>query len=67
MQARNERRGEECVMLDLLPLVMVMAQEGKLEEEMQFSKRLQRIQRAREQTVEQVYQTDEEVLGALGP
>ncbi len=54
-------------MLDLLPLVMVMAQEGKLEEEMQFSKRLQRIQRAREQTVEQVYQTDEEVLGALGP
>jgi ribonucleoside-diphosphate reductase beta chain len=34
---------------------------------MQFSKRLQRIQRAREQTVEQVYQTDEEVLGALGP
>src|SRR6266851_2403425 len=65
MQARNERRGEECVMLDLLPLVMVMAQEGKLEEEMQFSKRFQRIQRAREQTVEQVYQTDEEVLGAL--
>jgi ribonucleoside-diphosphate reductase beta chain len=34
---------------------------------MQFSKRLQRIQRAREQTVEQVYQTDEEVSGALGP
>jgi ribonucleoside-diphosphate reductase beta chain len=34
---------------------------------LQFSKRLQRIQRAREQTVEQVYQTDEEVLGALGP
>jgi ribonucleoside-diphosphate reductase beta chain len=26
--------GEECVTLDLLPLVMVMAQEGRLEEEM---------------------------------
>src|SRR5258708_9468353 len=28
---------------------------------MQFSKRFQRIQRAREQTLEQVYQTDEEM------
>ena len=26
--------GEECVTLDLLPLVMVIAQEGRLEEEM---------------------------------